>query len=402
MATNPLLVFQNRPFDLQNNLLKGEQIQALDQRTKQQERLLPLRERLFKAQAGSLEAGASQTQQDIDINNKALERQELVEGLAEIQTLLSIESEEERRLQHNEFERGRGLDPDSDPNPDSMVTEDLIRQGRAIQARLAQDLSAQKRRPTQFEPVGLFEDEAGNRFDVVNELDPNDKANPSRMLFTNLDPNGVAEPVGQLQALGGQFKETPDEKVLRERLQKQNASNIEIAEALAKERQKLGEQQVNASITAGVNAADVIPQYNQMLDLLAVVETGRPQEIEQSMRRVFGREDATLGQLDVLFKQAVLANIRKLGANPTEGEREFLLDTTASIGQNKALAEKIIRDNLTKAQRERDIAEEILKKRDDENSRTTLEIINRRSAPLPAVAAPAERINIGRFSVRQK
>ena len=67
MATNPLIPLMGKPFDLQNNLLKGEQIQALDQRTKQEKKLLPLRERLLKAQASNVDArtaGVEQTTED--------------------------------------------------------------------------------------------------------------------------------------------------------------------------------------------------------------------------------------------------------------------------------------------------------------------------------------------------
>ena len=108
----------------------------------------------------------------------------------------------------------------------------------------------------------------------------------------------------------------------------------------------------NSTISAGTAAKGMITTTKKLLNLNRLITTGKTAAARKYMGDLFGVTDPDLGTYNALAGKLVLDNIRSLGANPTEGERAFLLQITPSISQGGAVNESILKDMLTVQERQ--------------------------------------------------
>lgn len=146
-------------------------------------------------------------------------------------------------------------------------------------------------------------------------------------------------------------------------------------------------ERVNTLIDTGVASADLIPTYDRMLELIKVSNTGGVQAAIQRARQLFGWEAADMGELDALFKEAVLSNIRQMGSNPTEGERQFLMESGGSVFQNGAVTSRIIMRRKRSAEKDVETAKKYAKREGDQDA---LDIIDAALAPPSASGNPVD------------
>lgn len=183
----------------------------------------------------------------------------------------------------------------------------------------------------QFGAQQTVKDEQGNLFFATQ------KRNPSTgQVESVLSPigNGPAQPVGQVQVTG-QFGLTAGENVNQKGAE--TSANVN-AKANAEQRQKI--------LSSGVAAREMIPQTEKLLELNGLISTGKTAAAKKAFGDFFGVTNPDLGQFNAMAGRLVLDNIRMLGANPTEGERQFLQQITPSLNQGGAVNEALLKDML--------------------------------------------------------
>lgn len=103
------------------------------------------------------------------------------------------------------------------------------------------------------------------------------------------------------------------------------------------------EQRHQDNISAGLDAADAIPDIRRALTLLDQVGTGKPQEIALQAKRMFGVEGADEGELSGNLGKAVLSQLRDtFGAQFTEKEGKRLEAIEASFGKSTATNKRLL------------------------------------------------------------
>ena len=213
----------------------------------------------------------------------------------------------------------------------------------------------------QFGAQQTFKDEKGNLYFGTQKRDPETGGVASAM-----SPIGDAppQPIGKVEMVGA-YGLTANEELERRKQQAQNDADIEVDTDLSKLTGKAKEERILKLVDTGIASAETIPTYERMLELVDTVSTGGIQAAIQKAGQLFGWQSADIGELDALFKEAVLANIKKMGANPTEGERTFLLESSGAITQSPAVLKRILTRRLEQAKSSKDKAAKYAKDRGD-------------------------------------
>ena len=373
MATNPLipLMAEVPKTDLFDSFLQGVDYKDSREDRARAKELQPMQDRLLKLQTDAAEQNLETTG---IANEAAISQQQLqqaLQGYDHATNLLQIQDTMERARVLQAFEQQMGID---DGVPDYLSDEALRSKAVALQS-IAQRFQAQKPNKLQFGSQQTFKDEQGNLFLGTLQNDPSTGESTPNIVPL---PGSPETPVGKLSGANNAFTETATEKTDRVLLEEQGKADISVEAQIDKLRGEEKEARISDVINNGIAASDVIPTYKRMTELLDVVSTGGIQEALQRSKQIFGQEAADLGELDVLFKEAVLANIKKMGANPTEGERKFLLESSGSIGQNTAVLKRIVSRRMRSAEKDVDLARKFAGKRDDVDA---IEIIDSALAP---------------------
>lgn len=196
------------------------------------------------------------------------------------------------------------------------------------------DVDAMKKANSQFGGQVTVKDSKGNLFFATTRRDPQTGNVETVMAPFNPD---IAAPEGKVTVTGS-YGLTPQEK---------------IEQTAAEKEASTGAQEISNYKKAGVEARAMIPRTQQMIDILSRVETGGINAVKKEVASFFNldSEDAVnLGLLNSMLGKLVLSQIRQLGANPTEGERAFLVELQGSISQGTAI-NKAILDDLLEVQR---------------------------------------------------
>lgn len=145
-------------------------------------------------------------------------------------------------------------------------------------------------------------------------------------------------------------------------------AEIETEQAVSEQTQKsVNKRQMNY-IESGISAAEQLPNYDRMLELLDNVATGSAASLAQSAANVFGQASADYQELDAMMKQSILANIKQLGANPTEGERKFMLESTGDIRQSRETLRRLIQKYRQRAETAKKRGERLAESRGDRDA----------------------------------
>lgn len=193
----------------------------------------------------------------------------------------------------------------------------------------------------QFGAQVEVKDSEGNTFLATQKVNPN--SGEAEAVFSSLAIDGPQKPVGKVEIVGT-YGLTASERV------------EQIAqEGTAKEQATAAGKELASIKSSGLKARSMIPKTERLIELNALVETGKTAEARKYMADLFNLDSedaANLGEFNALAGQMVLGQIRQLGANPTEGERGFLLDLSAGIGQGNVVNAAILRDLLSVQRRQ--------------------------------------------------
>ena len=113
-----------------------------------------------------------------------------------------------------------------------------------------------------------------------------------------------------------------------------NVSNKEFASNAIKD--------LEGSLTAGYDAQNILPTYSSMRNLISEgVKTGTGAEAAKAISKAgqllvpgFNVESTSkLEQFDALSKGVIIPQVKKLGANPTNTDLQFIVDSAPGIGK---------------------------------------------------------------------
>ena len=192
-----------------------------------------------------------------------------------------------------------------------------------------------------FGASSTFKDEKGNMFLSTQRRDP--KTGSLTALFAPLVEGGPNKPVGKVEMVGS-YGLTAGEYLTQAG-----------AVAGTQETSKLGAQAINAIKKSGFAARTMIPDTERMIKLNNMINTGGGAETKKYFQSVFNlksEDAANLADFNALSGKMILGQIRQLGANPTEGERKFLEQITASIENGTVINEALLNDVLQVQQRQ--------------------------------------------------
>lgn len=114
-----------------------------------------------------------------------------------------------------------------------------------------------------------------------------------------------------------------------------NVSNKEFASNVIKD--------LEGSLTAGMDAQSTLPTYSSMRNLINEgVRTGTGAEAAKAVSKAgqllvpgFNVESTSkLEQFDALSKGVIIPQVKKLGANPTNTDLQFIVDSAPNIGKS--------------------------------------------------------------------
>ena len=167
-------------------------------------------------------------------------------------------------------------------------------------------------------------DEEGNTFGAITTIDLDTQE--AKVSYTNLSPDSdVKEPVGAVTPIGGAYSLTASESV---DLAGKKVGVTTGSKKFAERKAEAG----NAYVAAGFALEDA----NKMLNALKQINTGGSfAELAKSVTDVLGTTPTSVSEFERLAKAKVLAGLKRFGANPTEGERNFAMQLGENIGKTK-------------------------------------------------------------------
>ena len=351
MATNPLLVFQNRPLDVGNRLLQIEQTQALDQATDERASTEDLRKRILEAQAAQAEQGVQTNQMGIDQSMAKIAE-------SHVESLLAEPDAEKRIAMHRRFESMVGRDIDGDGEPDDLSDAGLANTLSALQAQTAT--------MGRLKPIGVpFPITEGGKDFLAQQVQNVDGSlgivkTPVTGMILDRQGRTAADRVQEAGDTAAVRQDAQTEGFGdRQQIKKDTAADI----AEEGERGKSIQQRRNDAIAVGIDAAKGIPTLRRGIELLQFVDTGGFDAALIRAKQFFGVEAADEGELAANLGKAVLSQLRStFGAQFTQQEGERLEGIEARLGAstetNIRLLENTLETAVNAAQRGIDAAVE--------------------------------------------
>lgn len=187
----------------------------------------------------------------------------------------------------------------------------------------------------QFGASEMLKDSKGNLFTMTQRRDPATGEVVPSVVSVGGDAN--QKPVGKLEMVGG-YGLTAAEKVGQ--IGKEESTKMAAAE---------GSKYLNNIKEQGLQARNMMSNTQRLLELNRAVSTGSTAKAKRMFANLFNLESedaANLAEFNQRAGQMVLASIRQLGANPTEGERAYLEAIQPSIEQGNAPNEAMLQNLL--------------------------------------------------------
>lgn len=196
---------------------------------------------------------------------------------------------------------------------------------RNLEYRLTEvrDPTGQGQTRTKYEPVGheipyafSFEDEEGNSVE------------------------------NRLTEKGGAYGETAAQRTERFGTERKIQQRLDISEAqIIQESDNFSDLRSAAAQRLPV-VESTLADVNDLLGIVEVIDQGGSLvPLMNTIERVLGTEETDPGKLRIIAKELLVGRIKSFGANPTEGERQYLEQLIPSLenakGVNKALLNRL-------------------------------------------------------------
>ena len=157
----------------------------------------------------------------------------------------------------------------------------------------------------------------------------NKDARQTEVSYTNLNPDGPATPIGAVTPVGGVYSLTGDESV---ELAWKTTGAKTSSDLFTKRKAVAGDNYTRANIA--------LQDGTKMLNALKEIRTGGAlTNLSKEVTDFLGTTPTSVTEFERLAKEKILAGLKRLGANPTEGEREFAIQLGESLKKSKGANE---------------------------------------------------------------
>ena len=164
--------------------------------------------------------------------------------------------------------------------------------------------------------------------------------------FSYKDPDTGAMVKNRLTEKGGAYGETAGERLERSVEEKETQQRLDISKAQTiKESDNFSDLR-SAAAERLPDVEGTLTDVNDLLEIVEVIDQGGSLvPLMNNIERILGYEEKNPGKLRVVAKEILVGRIKSFGANPTEGERQYLEqlipDLANSEGVNKAILERL-------------------------------------------------------------
>jgi hypothetical protein len=167
----------------------------------------------------------------------------------------------------------------------------------------------------------------------------------------NYEPVGHSQPFvetvnGRLNTttpLGGAYRETAAGKTDRTIQERREQQRLDISKAdIITENTNFSEMR-----SAGAQrlrlVEDTLTDVNDLLEIVEVIDQGGSlAPFMNNVERILGYEEKDPGKLRIVAKEILVGRIKSFGANPTEGERQYLEQLIPALENSKAVNKAIL------------------------------------------------------------
>jgi hypothetical protein len=164
--------------------------------------------------------------------------------------------------------------------------------------------------------------------------------------FSYEDPETGETIRNRLTEKGGAYGETAGERTGRYEEEQEIKKNVDITKAeTIKESDNFSDLR-SAAAKRLPEVESTLADVNDLLEIVDVIDQGGSLvPLMNNIERVLGTEETDPGKLRIIAKELLVGRIKSFGANPTEGERQYLEqlipDLANAEGVNKAILERL-------------------------------------------------------------
>ena len=164
--------------------------------------------------------------------------------------------------------------------------------------------------------------------------------------FSYTDPDTGAIVKNRLTEKGGAYGETASEKTERFETERGIQQRLDISEAqIIQESDNFSDLRSAAAQRLPV-VESTLTDVNDLLEIVEVIDQGGSLvPLMNTIERILGTEETDPGKLRIIAKELLVGRIKSFGANPTEGERQYLEQLIPALenakGVNKAILNRL-------------------------------------------------------------
>lgn len=164
--------------------------------------------------------------------------------------------------------------------------------------------------------------------------------------FSYEDPETGETVKNRLTEKGGAYGETAGERLGRYEEEQEIKKNVDITKAdIIKESDNFSDLRMKAAPRLQV-VESTLTDVNDLLEIVEVIDQGGSLvPLMNNIERVLGTEETDPGKLRIIAKELLVGRIKSFGANPTEGERQYLEQLIPALenskGVNRAILERL-------------------------------------------------------------
>lgn len=173
------------------------------------------------------------------------------------------------------------------------------------------------------------------------------------------------------------------------------APKIAADVTLNTERAKATEEQRKTFIQSGIIAKQNIPKIEKLIKLNDAISGGKVEVWKKWVTDITGSTSPTVGEFQNIARGMVMDSIKSFGANPTEGERKYMMEVQANLEAGQEVNNVILRNMKAIQEAQLSRAQKLQK-----NKSLTVEdlLLNELDAPIEKSGATRTGIP---FTVRQ-
>ena len=164
--------------------------------------------------------------------------------------------------------------------------------------------------------------------------------------FSYEDPDTGATVKNRLTEKGGAYGETAGERLGRFEEEQEIKKDLDITKAdIIKESDNFSDLRMKAAPRLQV-VESTLADVNDLLEVVEAIDQGGSLvPFMNNIQRVLGTEETDPGKLRIIAKELLVGRIKSFGANPTEGERQYLEQLIPALensqGVNRAILERL-------------------------------------------------------------